>query len=191
MPPHGGPSLLLCRILRLGWKTGLEPATPGITIRCSNQLSYIHRCIELRGHRFDSSLKRSPFGIPASPSPSADRLSPTRTRMARPTELHPPSIVGHHLSGVARPAGLEPATTGLEGRCSIRLSYGRSFRILHPPSRVRPMARRRLVGVEGFEPPTLCSQSRCATRLRYTPMDQSRLGRSSTATEAARRRGIV
>ena len=25
------------------------------------------------------------------------------------------------------------------------------------------------VGVEGFEPPTPCSQSRCATRLRYTP----------------------
>ena len=27
-----------------------------------------------------------------------------------------------------------------------------------------------LVGAEGFEPPTLCSQSRCATRLRYAPM---------------------
>ena len=30
---------------------------------------------------------------------------------------------------------------------------------------------RELVGVEGFEPPTLCSQSRRATRLRYTPND--------------------
>ena len=29
----------------LGWKTGLEPATPGTTIQCSNQLSYIHRKI--------------------------------------------------------------------------------------------------------------------------------------------------
>ena len=28
---------------------------------------------------------------------------------------------------------------------------------------------KRLVGAEGFEPPTLCSQSRCATRLRYAP----------------------
>ncbi len=27
-----------------------------------------------------------------------------------------------------------------------------------------------LVGVEGFEPPTSCSQSRRATKLRYTPM---------------------
>ena len=26
-----------------------------------------------------------------------------------------------------------------------------------------------LVGAEGFEPPALCSQSRCATRLRYAP----------------------
>ena len=26
-----------------------------------------------------------------------------------------------------------------------------------------------MVGVEGFEPPTPCSQSRCATRLRHTP----------------------
>jgi hypothetical protein len=27
-----------------------------------------------------------------------------------------------------------------------------------------------LVGARGFEPPTPCSQSRCATRLRYAPM---------------------
>ena len=44
-------------------------------------------------------------------------------------------------------------TTGLEGRCSIQLSYGQLV----------------LVGVERFELPTSCSQSKRATRLRYTP----------------------
>lgn len=39
---------------------------------------------------------------------------------------------GHHIVKLrivelVRPAGLEPATLALEGRCSIQLSYGRSF----------------------------------------------------------------
>ena len=36
-----------------------------------------------------------------------------------------------------------------------------------------------MVGAEGFEPPALCSQSRCATRLRYAPTDLYRLYRES------------
>lgn len=35
-------SAKLMRFEFLGWKMGLEPTTLGITIRCSNQLSYIH-----------------------------------------------------------------------------------------------------------------------------------------------------
>ncbi len=58
---------------------------------------------------------------------------------------------------MARPEGLEPPTCCLEGSCSIQLSYGR---------KVQGWV---MVGAVGFELTTLCSQSRCATRLRYAP----------------------
>src|SRR5919106_3710599 len=70
---------------------------------------------------------------------------------------------------LACPAGLEPTTPSLEGWCSIRLSYGQS-------RTCRPQARKneaRMVGVRGFEPPTSCSQSKRATRLRHTPKKAS------------------
>src|SRR4026209_68927 len=69
---------------------------------------------------------------------------------------------------LARLEGLEPPTDGLEIRCSIHLSYRRGCAIPGPggPPRVRPATK---VGARGFEPPTPCSQSRCATGLRYAP----------------------
>ena len=83
---------------------------------------------------------------------------------ALPTELRPPLNTFHQR--MARPEGLEPSTLGLEGRCSIQLSYGRLL-TLHPRRYQLPG---NLVGVERFELPTSCSQSRRATRLRYTPI---------------------
>ena len=76
------------------------------------------------------------------------------------------------VSALARLAGLEPATLGLEGRCSIRLSYRRP--VLLNGYLKRRIAGVKLVGAEGFEPPTLCSQSRCATRLRHAPTSVGR-----------------
>src|SRR6478672_4569128 len=54
-------------------------------------------------------------------------------------------------------------------------------------SRRHAFRRAGMVGVEGFEPPTSCSQSRRATRLRYTPTDtgESGLPRCAVATKVA------
>src|SRR5204862_6225253 len=46
----------------------------------------------------------------------------------------------------------------------VRFLNPQSFTLNSRPARAAP-----LVGARGFEPPTPCSQSRCATRLRYTP----------------------
>ena len=86
----------------------------------------------------------------------------------------------HHQSdairaAVARLEGIEPPTDGLEIRCSILLSYRRGFRfpfgghnLGHPGTKK--------VGARGFEPPTPCSQSRCATGLRHAPANKNSNG---------------
>ena len=72
---------------------------------------------------------------------------------------------------LACPEGIEPPTHSLEGCCSIQLSYGQIwfFRFLsNKKAHLRGLLVL-VVGAERFELPTLWSQTRCATRLRYAP----------------------
>jgi site-specific DNA recombinase len=68
----------------------------------------------------------------------AERLGYVRNQGFRTPLLFSPfnmlSACEGGKSEMARPAGLEPATHGLEGRCSVRLSYGRmlvQFSLFH------------------------------------------------------------
>ena len=61
---------------------------------------------------------------------------------------------------MVRLAGIEPTTPWFVAKYSIQLSYSRKN---------RKFLIYKMVGAAGFELATLCSQSRCATRLRYAP----------------------
>ncbi len=104
----------------MGWVKGLEPSTPGTTIRCSNQLSYTHhmnllltkgamaRLKPLRGLTCRWHVKQ--LRVPSAetePLAKVDALRLLQTRV------------------MARLKGLEPLTHCLEGSCSIHLSYRR------------------------------------------------------------------
>jgi hypothetical protein len=52
---RASPALLL---RSEGWLTGIEPATPGATDRCSNQLSYSHHTSHCILIPFDSRINR-------------------------------------------------------------------------------------------------------------------------------------
>ncbi len=88
---------------------------------------------------------------------------------ALPAELRPPSS-----STFTLPREPIDGAPGRTRTCNHRLRrpvlYPVELRALEPQSNRRfGQQASRVVGAEGFEPPTLCSQSRCATRLRYAP----------------------
>ena len=149
---------------------GLEPTTTGITIRYSNQLSYAHHC-KSTGASSLFILKRSPFGIPASPS----------TLGFRPTEH------AHHKAklNLDLKAGTPDRTRTCNRRLRRPMLYpvelrAQLFEIIAPTGAARAVpsspqagngicAPAKVVGVEGFELSTSSSQSWRSTRLSYTP----------------------
>ena len=118
--------------------TGLEPATPGVTGRYSNQLSY-HRALGAcyRMVWGPSSAKRSKFVVRfASGLRLSGRWHPSGPKdpsgEGKAQGIQPESCPGKPkapLRGlrvvVARLTGLEPATPGVTGRYSNQLSYNR------------------------------------------------------------------
>ena len=96
--------------------------------------------------------------------------------------LYPTELRAHNMVGVE---GFEPPTTWSQTRCATRLRYTPKTGAIdgdrtrdnrnHNPGLYQLSYNRHkealnsMVGVEGFEPPTTWSQTRCATRLRYTP----------------------
>ena len=99
------------------------------------------------------------------------------------SEFHDPlqiwQWVPRHSAFAWRARGdLNTRHTAPEAVALSGLSYRRKPFTPHPSTIAPPVLRCNalipthsigMVGVRGFEPPTPCSQSRCATRLRHTP----------------------
>ena len=116
---------------RLGWVKGLEPSTPGTTIRCSNQLSYTHHI------KFARSVRKNgtPEGI-RTPDPLLRRqlLYPTElqahiTRGSR-QNLGPP-VRFNPLEKMERVMGIEPTRPAWKAGI-LPLNYTRISRIPEP-----------------------------------------------------------
>ena len=92
----------------MGWVMGLEPTTPGTTIRCSNQLSYTHHVVYKIG------------------TPGGTR---TPGLLLRRQLLYPPELLAHSGEGLERAMGIEPTSPAWKA--------GALAVVLHPHTPVR------------------------------------------------------
>ena len=105
---------LLCEITQLGRKKGKGTEKQKAPADTGRGLLRAVVTAGRWGGRWDSN--------PRQPESQSGTLP---TELRPPLKLHCIRLPSWKPPGLARPAGLEPATLGLEGRCSIRMSYGR------------------------------------------------------------------
>ena len=111
-------------------------------------------------------------GVTPAPVVTCDMATLAQPKIKRNT-------VRPHIISNARnrpvPARLSaPVATRRVPRVSILKMWDKIFHKMRECAKLL----NQMVGAEGFEPPTLCSQSRCATRLRYAPTPVDCIARS-------------
>ena len=144
-------------------------------------------------------VRRSSRAAPAAPAGSARRAPAPARRWRRSSRRR-------RRSPRRAPSSAQAATIASVTKSTFSASFFSGMTMESQGSSVSggmagvpPAVRRRgagpqrvwLVGVRGFEPPTPCSRSRCATRLRYTPtpgalLMRRRSGRKADAASGCR-----
>ena len=79
------------------------------------------------------------------------------------------SVMEFHPTSLLKFVGDEEACRAVDCLNNDRCCPPSPLASARQPSHLHCVSKRRLVGARGFEPPTPCSQSRCATRLRHAP----------------------
>jgi hypothetical protein len=145
----------------LGWVRGFEPPTTGSTVQGSTVELHPPPKSKAVGH------------APSQPTRPASAASETETRRYNNCRRHrwgdATGTRAHNGYGGA-PGGIRTPDRRIRNPLLYPTELqapGYSF--IKGRQRRRPDAARTLVGARGFEPPTPCSQSRCATGLRHAP----------------------
>ena len=127
----------------LAERTGLEPATPGVTGRYSNQLNYRSKFFAASGLHAPLRDRRRIRRL-ADLRPAADSLASESARVPNRVVRGDDTLIARF---VAERTGLEPATPGVTGRYSNQLNYRSALDLCRD-------VLQGVVGAEGIEPTT-------------------------------------